>query len=117
MTKVFVTPDGTEFTSKESAMEYQSLRDAEDQEFAVQRMEFLRLRDISTKAVSDVFAFQNNCEHKYVTVQAKSDTGNYDRSQDSYWFEIECKCCEERWHEDQSNSKYRSDDKNVEWIR
>jgi hypothetical protein len=116
MTKVYITPDGSEFTSKERAMEYQELKDAEDQEFAAQRMEYLRLREISGKAISDLNAFRVNCKHKYVTVKPEADTGNWCKTDDSYWYAITCKCCEERWNEDQSTSKYRSTDANVEWI-
>lgn len=116
MSKIYVTPDGTEFTSKEDAVEYQELKDAKDQDFAEKRMEFLRLREIAGKANSDLFEFQSNCEHPYVTVKPESDTGNWCKSDDSYWYVITCKCCEQRWHEDQSTSKYRSSDSNVEWI-
>lgn len=116
MSKIFVTPDGSEFTSKERAMEYQELQEEQDKNFATKRMEYLRLREIAGKATSDLFSFKQKCEHTYVTVQPKSDTGNWCKSDDSYWYVITCKCCEECWHEDQSTSKYRSTDKNVEWI-
>lgn len=116
-TKIYITPDGSEFTSKERAMEYQDLQKIEDSEFVTQRMEFLRLRDISEQALSELYTFQDTCEHERVKIKANSDTGNYDRSQDSYWFEVECKCCEKRWHEDQGDRKYRPNDKNVEWIK
>lgn len=46
---------------------------------------------------------QEQCSHPdaAVTRVAKSDTGNYDRTQDAYWYECECKLCEKRWTEDQ----------------
>jgi hypothetical protein len=117
-TKIFVTPDGSEFSSKEQAIEYQELQFSKDQAFAEKRMEFLRLREIAGKANSDLFAFQSNCEHQYVTVKPESDTGNWCKSDDSYWYVITCKCCELRWQENQDTSKYGArTDENVEWIK
>lgn len=117
MTKIYVTTDGIEFSSKELAMEYQELKTTKDNEFAEKRLEYLKLRDISNKALNDVFEFQENCPHTFVKVKAESDTGNWCKSDDSYWYSIECKCCSKHWTEDQSTSKYRGSDDNVEWVR
>lgn len=117
MSKIYVTPDGTEFTSKESAMEYQELKNSDDQEFASQRLQYLKLAETSAIALDALLTFRENCEHKYVKIEAHSDTGNWCKSDDSYWYSIECKCCDKRWNEDQSTSQYRrGNDKNVEWV-
>lgn len=46
---------------------------------------------------------QNNCQHNHMTVRAKSNTGNYCSSDDSYWYEGKCRACGETFHTDQSN--------------
>lgn len=117
MTKVYVATDGTEFSTKEDVTEYHKLLKLADEQFVQARKEFLTLRDYQTKVTLAIFEFRDNCNHEYVKVKACADTGNYDRSQDEYWYEIECKCCEKRWHENQSNSKYRTSDPKVEWIK
>jgi len=45
---------------------------------------------------------QMDCEHPRKLKTAKSDTGNWDRSQDSYWYEIYCPDCDKHWTEPQS---------------
>lgn len=117
MTKVYVAMDGTEFSTKEAVTEYHELVKVADEKFVEARKTFLVLQEAQTKACLDIFRFRENCTHDYVKIKACSDTGNYDRSQDSYWYEIECKCCEKRWSEEQRDSKYRTDDKNTEWIK
>lgn len=115
--KVYVAFDGTEFSTKKALMEYHELLKLGDEKFAEKRKQYLVLKEAQVKALGDVLQFRQDCEHEYVKIKACSDTGNYDRSQDSYWYEIECKCCEERWTEDQSTSKYKTYDRNTEWIR
>lgn len=44
---------------------------------------------------------QDNCAHSNVKKVAKSDTGNWDKSQDSYWFECSCPDCGKYWTEPQ----------------
>lgn len=118
--KIYVANDGTEFSSKEAVMEYQTAADKLGAEFAEKRKEFLKLQQNLAKALDAQLSFQEECTHEYITIESKSDTGNYDRSQDSYWFVIECKCCEKRWNEDQETSQYRGrryDDPKIEVIR
>lgn len=42
---------------------------------------------------------QNVCAHPDVIIVHKSDTGNYDRSQDCYWTEHTCPDCGKFWRE------------------
>ena len=46
---------------------------------------------------------QSKCSHPNgaVTIVYKSNTGNYDPSQDCYWKEMHCKLCDKDWIEDQ----------------
>lgn len=41
------------------------------------------------------------CQHPFADKKYRSDTGNWDRSQDSYWIEFKCPDCGRRWIEDQ----------------
>jgi len=53
--------------------------------------------EIRTK-IEDI---QKACSHPEaaVTKEAGSNTGNYDPSCDSYWYDYFCNCCEKRWRE------------------
>lgn len=42
---------------------------------------------------------QDDCQHKNLNKEYKSNTGNYDPSCDSYWIEYECLDCGKRWDE------------------
>lgn len=117
MSKVYVALDGTEFSTKEDALEYQELCIKAGNAFAEKRKEFLLLQEAANKAENAVYRFQEECPHEYVTRKARSDTGNYDPSQDSYWYELTCKCCNKYWTEDQETSKYRLNTPNIEIIR
>jgi len=44
---------------------------------------------------------QNKCKHKNSQKIAKSDTGNWDSHDDSYWYDCSCNDCDKRWMEDQ----------------
>lgn len=46
---------------------------------------------------------QKECSHPKacLTKVARSDTGNYDRSQDCYWYDCHCSLCDKHWTEEQ----------------
>ena len=44
---------------------------------------------------------QRNCLHANCTKINKADTGNCDKSDDSYWRECHCQDCDKQWNEDQ----------------
>jgi hypothetical protein len=44
---------------------------------------------------------QEKCKHKKVQKIAKSNTGHYDKSNDSYWYECRCPTCLKSWIESQ----------------
>lgn len=43
---------------------------------------------------------QNYCHHPYVIKTSKSDTGNWCKTDDSYWTEFKCPDCGKFWIED-----------------
>lgn len=44
---------------------------------------------------------QKNCKHRHVEKIPKGSTGNYDPTQDAYWYEITCHDCDKYWTEPQ----------------
>lgn len=104
--KIYVANDGTEFSTKEAVMEYHTANEKFESEVAAKRKEFLQINETLSKALAAKLVFQEECNHDYVTISAHSDTGNWCKSEDSYWFEIKCKCCERSWREDQGKSNY-----------
>lgn len=46
---------------------------------------------------------QSSCEHpsEHITKIANSDTGNWCRADDRYWYDCHCKLCDKHWSEDQ----------------
>ena len=75
-----------------------------------------RIVAMRSRLSQELYALQDACPHNDKTGKYGSNTGNYDPSEDSYWYEINCKCCKKAWSEDQSNSKYKNNP-NVEWIK
>ena len=49
----------------------------------------------------EVLNFQSKCRHTNAVHQYCGNSGNYDRSQDSYWIEFHCYDCGKYWTEDQ----------------
>jgi hypothetical protein len=49
----------------------------------------------------EIDALREKCTHPNAKKENKADTGNYDRSQDSYWKECVCPDCGKRWMEEQ----------------
>jgi hypothetical protein len=44
---------------------------------------------------------QESCTHEGAAKVAKSDTGNYCKQDDSYWYDFDCPVCGKRWTEPQ----------------
>lgn len=42
-------------------------------------------------------ACQKRCKHPNASRTACSNTGNYDPSQDSYWYDFHCPDCDRHW--------------------
>ena len=47
---------------------------------------------------------QDQCSHpeKAINKIAKSNTGNFDPSEDKYWYHCYCTLCEKSWNESQT---------------
>jgi hypothetical protein len=65
---------------------------------------------IISKAYQKIKDLQKSCPHKNVNAAYKSDTGNYDPSEDIYWVEVSCLDCGKFMSFDskRDNKKYRS---------
>lgn len=48
-----------------------------------------------------ITALRNSCDHVAVIKKARSDTGNWSASDDSYWYDCSCPDCGKTWKEDQ----------------
>ena len=48
-----------------------------------------------------IILIQSSCQHTSSVVVFKSDTGNYDPSEDSYWKEFTFSSCQKKWSEKQ----------------
>lgn len=53
------------------------------------------------KAQAELYAYRDQCKHVNAVRVPHSDTGNYDPSDDSYWYECECPRCGKVWDEPQ----------------
>ena len=51
---------------------------------------------------SEIVKIQERCPHMRMTLEAKSDTGNYCKSDDEYWFSAECRSCGKTFRVSQS---------------
>lgn len=49
----------------------------------------------------DLKLLQSECTHPDASKTYRGDTGNYDRSQDSFWIEHKCPDCGKFWTTDQ----------------
>lgn len=54
---------------------------------------------------------QENCDHpqRYLNKENKSNTGNYDPSEDSYWSEYHCEACDKRWSGEQNERRGKNE--------
>ena len=56
-----------------------------------------KIKDLAAK----VSFLQDACEHPYVIQVARSDTGNYCKADDRYWYDLHCPDCKRYWSEPQ----------------
>lgn len=69
----------------------------------IQKTIIEELKEEASEIHARIRLIQSQCAHPLVvrTTKNKSDTGNWDRGQDSYWTEHECGLCQLRWQTDQ----------------
>lgn len=53
------------------------------------------------KIAQAIKALQEECTHPSLSKIAKGSSGNYDPSNDCWWYECKCPDCGKYWHEDQ----------------
>lgn len=53
------------------------------------------------KLARELAKLQATCNHPNLEKNYKANTGNYDRSADSYWIEFKCPDCRKRWIQEQ----------------
>ena len=46
-------------------------------------------------------AYQTKCQHSNAVKTPRADTGNYDPTNDRYWYECTCEDCNKYWIEKQ----------------
>jgi hypothetical protein len=54
-----------------------------------------------TSLSGEIDKLREKCTHPNVTKTPRSNTGNWDRSQDAYWYDFACPDCGKRWMEEQ----------------
>ena len=64
-----------------------------------------KAREIIAEQHALIAKIQDACSHPVdaLSFEYGSDTGNWDRNEDSYWTTYTCGLCEKRWSEDGSN--------------
>ena len=64
-----------------------------------------KAREIISEQYALIATIQEECNHPTACLTFKygSDTGNWDRNEDSYWTDYTCTLCEKRWSEEGSN--------------
>lgn len=68
-------------------------------EISEKRLEILsKIRKLS----EELTILQSECHHLNVVKKYRSDTGNYSKSDDSYWAEFNCPDCGKHWTEEGS---------------
>jgi len=59
------------------------------------------LEDVIDAIQAEIDGIQEVCDHKGHTRVPKANTGNYDPSVDSYWYDCHCDRCNKIWTEPQ----------------
>ena len=71
-----------------------------------------RIRQIEEDEIKplrrELEAHQQKCKHKKAVQEYKANTGNWDRSQDSYWTNIYCPTCLKEWTVDSDSPEYNA---------
>ena len=65
------------------------------------RMEMNNLLIERDRIEKSILVLRSQCGHYDVKKIARSNTGNYDPSADSYWYDCTCPDCDKFWMEDQ----------------
>lgn len=63
--------------------------------------EWCRIRKEKAELDIQLAYLQYHCKHESVKKEYKADTGNWSKSDDSYWIEFKCPDCGKYWTVDQ----------------
>lgn len=89
------------FSLKQSMVELAARLNPIDSARASIRERYQNALNDQAKISALIADIRNECKHPAATRDPKSDTGNWDRSQDSYWYDCKCPDCGKFWSEDQ----------------
>jgi len=68
---------------------------------ALTRAEVDSTKKMFNMYLKHLMQLQEDCEHRGAVRVPKSDTGNWDKADDRYWYECKCPTCDKEWTEDQ----------------
>ena len=74
-------------------------------------------QDLIQKIYGEIKMIQANCAHVGLTGKFKGDTGNYCKSDDSYWVEFKCLNCGKQWVEDQKEVSYKYSKEGISYLK
>lgn len=60
-----------------------------------------KLKEEVSKLYAQIREIQEACPHTNSTKTARSDTGNWCKADDRYWYDCFCPDCQRVWDEDQ----------------
>lgn len=60
----------------------------------------LRIKAKISKLTNEIIEIQDRCSHENVIKEARSDTGNFCKADDYYWYDCKCQDCLQTWAED-----------------
>lgn len=112
----YKTSDGKEFNNLEDAQKHDATLGFDEFHHNIHQ-DILKNNETINLLNSEIKRLQRCCSHPAVKIKATASTGNWCQSDDRYWYDIECKCCLKKWREDQEDSKYKTNDINVEWMK
>jgi len=65
------------------------------------RSEYQRIQKEIEALQEEIFVIRKRCEHPNTKKEEKGSCGNYDPSDDKYWYIFTCLDCEHSWTEPQ----------------
>lgn len=70
------------------------------------REKLIEYQDKISECTALIKELQSICTHEGANIKFESDTGNYCKSDDSYWINWHCPCCSKGWITDQDKNAY-----------
>ncbi|MFI3218334.1 MAG: hypothetical protein QX189_04365 [Methylococcales bacterium] len=73
--------------------------------------------DLIQSLWAEIKVIQGNCAHVGLIGKFRADTGNYCKSDDSYWVEFQCLDCGKQWTEDQAEVSSRYSKEGISYLK